>query len=143
MAKTEQKEKINRWYKPKTNYLTQNIKYDDIVDRSNFRTTAETKRDAIAVGKIGAGEKGIYDYEAGQEIPKGKERITEIELLLRNNKLDKADVQKLKELFDQKANKDITTESEKQALEAENQAAKNRTAALDKMLGTNQNESTE
>lgn len=142
-VKSNTSEKFNRWTKIKSNYLTQKIDYDNIVDKSHFRTTAEIKRDAIAEGKIGAGTKGLYDYQEGEEIAEERARITELELLLRAGKLDKADVQKLKEMFNDKAEKDIAEKRTEEALKAENKAQKNRTEALDKILGTNQNTETQ
>lgn len=133
MAKESQSQKeekvFSRWYRP-TRCMT--IKYDDIVDRSNFVTTAETKRGKVA-GKVGAGDRGLYDYEDGK-IPDEKERLTEVELLLRSGKLDKADIQRLREVADQK----LTDDRDKQLLEQEDKAAKNRKAALDKLLDVNQ-----
>lgn len=143
MAK-ETKPKITRWTRTPTEYLKKSRKgdeYEDIVDRTNFRTTAETKRSLqVAEGKIGAGDKGLYDYEAGQEIPK-EGRITDVELLIRNNKLDKADIQTLKKIYEEKASKTISEKQTQEKLEAEEKANKNRTEALDKILGTNNNES--
>ncbi len=140
----ETKQKITRWTRTATKYLEKSQKndgYEDIVDRTNFRTTAETKRSMqIAEGKIGAGDKGLYDYEIGQEVPK-EGRITDVELLIRNNKLDKADIQTLKKIYEEKANKTINEQQTQKKLEAEEKANKNRTEALDKILGTNNNES--
>lgn len=120
---------FSRWYRPSRSMT---IKYDDIVDRSKFVTTAETKRGLVA-GRSGAGDKGLYDYEDGK-IPDEKERLTEVELLLRSGKLDKADVQRLRNEADQ----NLLNERDKQLLAQEDKAAKNRKAALDKLLDVNQ-----
>ena len=46
-----------------------NIKeWPKIVDDTHFRTTSEIKRDMIASGNIGAGEKGLFDYELESRI---------------------------------------------------------------------------
>lgn len=122
---------------PKTFRPTEKMQtiYDDIVDRSQFKSTAEQKR-AMQASNQGAGDKGLYDYEAGEEIPTGKNRITDTELMLRTGKLDKADVQKLKTIAEAEASDTI----EKAKLEKADRENKNRTEALDKLIGANQGE---
>lgn len=115
-----------------------NIKeWDKIVDDSNFRTTSEIKRDMIASGNVGVGEKGLYDYDSEQKITK-ENVVSDIELALRNGKLDKADVQKLRELSDKSAQEEINQTKESKLLSDAEKASKNRTAAIDKMLEVNQ-----
>lgn len=121
----------------KSRYVSPVIPNEDnerLVDDSNFKTTSERKRDMILSGNIGAGERGVYDYEADSKITK-ENLVSDIEIALRDGKLDKADVQKLLEIYKDKAVDDIKTEQEKSALEAEEKASKNRTAAIDKQLG--------
>lgn len=113
------------------------VKYSDIVDTSHFKPSAEKKRDLVASGDVGAGEKGLYDFEPGKAITKDM-WLSETELLLRAGKLDKADVQTL---LEQK--RELVEESEQEArekaeLERANQAQKNREKALDQQLGVNQ-----
>ena len=64
--------------------------YDDIVDDSDFKPSAERIRDNDFRGTASGADSGLYDYEAGKPI---KEKVSDVELLLRNGKLDKADVQ--------------------------------------------------
>lgn len=115
------------------------IKYDDIVDDSNFRSSAETKRDMIASGKIGAGEQGVYDYQENEKIT-SENLVSDVEIALRSGKLDKADVQKLQEMYAEKGADDVQSAREKQALEKENAKSKNRLKELDDKLGINQEE---
>lgn len=113
------------------------IEYDDIVDDSDFKPTAEKIRDQSFSSNGSASDLDSlpYDYPANEVI---KEKVDDITLALRNNRLDKADVQKLNEAMTftlDKQFKDSMTSSELQAAE---RASKNRTAALDAALGVNQ-----
>lgn len=112
------------------------IEYDDIVDTSNFRLSSEIIRDKVASGNVGAGEQGIFDFQADEKVTK-ENMPTDVELALRSGKLDKADVQKLQKLYDDKAQSDVETERTKSALEAERKASKKRSDKVDEMLGVN------
>lgn len=111
--------------------------YDDIVDDSNFRRDSEKIRDMLVSGTVGSIEKGLYDYQEDEKITKDNV-VSDIEIAIRSGQLDKADVQKLKEALDSKIVADKQEADDKQLLEAERQAQKNRTKALDKQLGVNQ-----
>lgn len=100
--------------------------YDDIVDEKNFKSTKQLIKDMTAHELNSSPTAGLYDYPKGS---KGHEP-TDVELLLRSGKLDKADVQKLKEL----EKSSLVAESEEQALQAELKASKSRTARIDKIL---------
>ena len=100
--------------------------YDDIVDESNFKSTKQLIKDMTAHELNTTPTAGIYDYPKGS---KGH-KPTDVELLLRSGKLDKADVQKLKDLEQES----LIQESEKQAVQAELKASKSRTAKMDKIL---------
>lgn len=131
MAETAKKDEktakeFGFYYKPSRDV---SIKYDDIVDRSKFVSTAETKRGKIA-GNVGAGEVGLYDYQADEKID-SKNRISDIELLIRAGKLDKADIQTLKKLREQQ----MISENEAEALKEEDKANRTRQGKLDKLLG--------
>lgn len=106
--------------------------YDDIVDDSDYKPTAERIRDNDFRGGSAAGDTGLYDYDANKPI---KEKVSDVELLLRNGKLDKADVQKLSESLDEVLSDQSKKSRENQVLKAEVQAQKNRTKALDEALG--------
>lgn len=109
--------------------------YDDIVDDSDYKPTAERIRDNDFRGGAGAAtDTGLYDYDADKPI---KEKVSDVELLLRNGKLDKADVQKLNESLDEMLSSQAEKSREKKILEASEKASKNRNAALDEMLGVN------
>ena len=103
-------------------------KYDDIVDDSDYKPTAERIRDNDFRGGAGATDQGLYDYDANKPI---KEKVSDVELLLRNGKLDKADVQKISESLDEVLGEQAKKSREEKILKAEIQAQKNRTKALD------------
>lgn len=131
MAEKTTKQEYGIYYRP-TRQMS--IEYDDIVDRSKFVSTAETKRGRVA-GKVGAGDVGLYDYQADQEIDQSN-RISDIELLIRAGKLDKADIQTLKRLREQQ----IVSENEAKALAEEDKAQRTRQGKLDKLIGISDDE---
>lgn len=116
------------------------IHYDDIVDDSDFKPTAEQIRDNEfrSNGSALDPDSLQYDYEAGKVI---KEKVSDVVLALRNGKLDKADVQVLNEVLTNKLDKSSESKKEADILASEERASKNRTAALDKVLGVNQDSS--
>lgn len=121
------------------NYLSMKktkIKYDDIVDSSDFKPSRELIRDRSG-SNSGEIEQGVYDYKKGTKITK-ENIITDVELALRNGKLDKADIQKMNEMLDQELSKQAETAKEKQELEKAEKATKNRQKKLDEMLDVNQ-----
>ena len=63
-------------------------KYDDIVDKTDFRPDAETVRGST-ISKLPAMQ-GVYDYEDGK--PTADKRPSDIIMALREGKLDKADL---------------------------------------------------
>lgn len=110
------------------------FEYDDIVDDTNFRRSSERIRDKILTGNVGAGERGLYDFQENEKVTK-ENSPTDIEIDLRSGKLDKADIQKLEKVFNDKAVQDVETERTKKALEAERKASKDRQDKLDERLG--------
>lgn len=118
---------------------SRSVKYDDIVDYSHFKPSSELIRDKIASDTVGAGDVGLYDFEAGVRITKDND-ISDIELALRSGTLDKADVQKLQQLYSVAAKDSISEQKEKALLDKERRAQQNRTAALDKELGISSSE---
>lgn len=115
------------------------VKYDDIVDDSDFKPTAEKIRDQKFSSNGSAADLDSlpYDYSADQVI---KEKVDDITLALRNNRLDKADVQKLNEALTGILDKQFKDSKVEKELKDAELASKNRTAALDAALGVNQAE---
>lgn len=106
--------------------------YDDIVDDSDFKPTAERIRDNDFRGSANGDDTGLYDYEANKPIT---EKVSDVELLLRNGKLDKADIQKISESLDEVLADQGKKSREDKVLKAQLEAQKNRTKALDETLG--------
>lgn len=115
------------------------VEYDDIVDDSDFIPTAERIRNGEFSSSGSTGDIGQYDYPADEVI---KEKVSDIVLLLRNGKLDKADVQVLNEALDKKMSKDHNDKVAADELAKAEKATKNRTAALDAALGVNSDDNT-
>lgn len=102
-----------------------NIIQDHIVDRSSFVLDKESVRQARLNAGDGAGAKGIYDNR----------ELSELEIKLRDGKMDKADITQ-EQLKLQKEIKDRDDEKKKAEKEAIRQAA------IDKALGTGAEEQT-
>lgn len=113
------------------------INYDDIVDDSDFKPSAERIRDNQfrSNGSALDPDSLQYDYEAGKVI---KEKVSDVVLALRSGKLDKADVQVLNDAISNKLQQSVEDKKNSDILASEERASKNRTAALDKALGVNQ-----
>lgn len=111
--------------------------YDDIVDDSDFKPTAEKIRDNNFSSAGSATDPSTlpYDYPANKEV---SNLVDDVTLALRNGKLDKADIQKLNDLVTDKLVSDNHTHAEKTALEEAEKAIKNREKALDNLLAVNQ-----
>lgn len=101
--------------------------YDDIVDKSDYKPDSENKRAARSVGT--AGEKGLYDFEPDEN--SDFKKVSSSELLLRTGKVDKADVQKLKEEALESAASDVDKKKDLQKLEE----AEQRSRKVDEILG--------
>lgn len=112
------------------------IRYDDILDTSDFKPSRELIRDRSG-SNSGEIEQGLYDYKKGTKITE-ENRVTEIEMALRNGKLDKADIQKLNKLLEENLKEQGEEAKEKQELEKAEKASKNRQKKLDEMLDVNQ-----
>lgn len=106
--------------------------FEQITDTSNWKPTAEVKRDRIATNSAG-NELGLYDSDrfSGTE----DDRPSDIELALRSGVLDKADVQSLQEKVKADADKTVQAKRDKDALDVEAAKAKSRQAKLDEVLG--------
>lgn len=107
------------------------VEYDDIVDTSHYDPNSNSTRDFMASGTAGAGMIGDYDYESDEDLNDDSKRPTDLVLALRSGKLDKADVQMLKEVEDE----NLIKLADKKLLEAEDKSFKDRQKRLDKALG--------
>lgn len=142
MAKEENTQKtyndfLFNVYKKHITVDVKNPKYPDIVDRTNFVRSSEKKRNMIASGNIGAGEKGLYDFQENEKVTK-ENSPTNIDIALREGKLDKADIQKLREIYEKAGIDTIELEKLKQEEAQEKTKRKNREKAMDDQLGINQ-----
>lgn len=106
--------------------------FEQVTDTSDWKPTAEVKRDRIATNHAG-NDIGLYDSDkfSGTE----DDRPSDIELALRSGALDKADVQSLQEKVKANADKTVQAKREKDALDAEAAKSKSRQAKLDEVLG--------
>lgn len=80
------------------------IVYDKIVDRSDFKRGQDKERAARLTADTGSTTNGVYDFPDGKYDE--KKAPTDVELALRNGKLDKADVDTLKRLQVEQAEKE-------------------------------------
>lgn len=120
-------------HKPSLVGLFDSSKQDDIVDKSNYRPSSETKRDMQATGKIGAGDKGVYDFASGVMVTDNN-KLTTVELLLRQGRLQRADIEDLKRKFQAKADSDARDAKAQAAIAEAQKANVDRQAKMDAMI---------
>ena len=105
--------------------------YDDVVDKSEFRPDADVVRSALSSGSVST--VGEYDFNDGK-IPEGYEP-SQVILDLRNGRLDKADVQKLKQSLDKDIAVETAKDAERKELEKADKILKARQTHLDEITG--------
>ena len=108
--------------------------YDKIVDRSMYRPDAEDVRSQkLRANGSSSGDVGLYDYQDGKV--NFKIQPSAIEISLRQNQLDKADIQKIRTELNKKARSAVETYKEQQELRAADNAQKSRQEVMDSLLG--------
>lgn len=91
--------------------------YDSVVDLTDFkRVQAEAKQNALGLSSsLAGGSEGLYDFDSASEIGDEKREPTQVELALRQGRLDRADVDTLRRHEEAKA----TSEFEASKAESE------------------------
>lgn len=107
--------------------------YDDIVDRSNFHPDEDLLR-SVSKGQVSMNV-GSYDYDSDKVPFSDKDTVSPVIVALRNNKLDKADVQKLKQDIEELSSKESSSAVEKNNLEKLDKINKSRQDYLDSVIG--------
>lgn len=109
------------------------VNYDDIVDRSNFHPDEDLLR-SVSKGQVSMNV-GSYDYDSDKVPFSDKDTVTPVIVALRNNKLDKADVQKLKQDMEKFSKDESSSIIEKKNLEKLDKINKSRQDYLDSVMG--------
>lgn len=109
------------------------VHYDDIVDRSNFHPDEDLLR-SVSKGQVSMNV-GSYDYDNDKVPFSDKDTVSPVIIALRNNKLDKADVQKLKQDIEKLSNQESSSAIEKKNLEKLDKINKSRQDYLDSVTG--------
>lgn len=109
------------------------VNYDDIVDRSNFHPDEDLLR-SVSKGQVST-TVGSYDYDNNKIPFSDKDTVSPVIVALRNNKLDKADVQKLKQDMDKLSKDESSSAIEKENLEKLDKINKSRQDYLDSVMG--------
>lgn len=107
--------------------------YDDIVDRSNFHPDEDLLR-SVSKGQVSMNV-GSYDYDSDKVPFSDKDTVSPVIVALRNNKLDKADVQKLKQEIEKVSRQESSSAIEKKNLEKLDKINKSRQDYLDSVMG--------
>lgn len=110
-----------------------NVNYDDIVDRSNFHPDEDLLR-SLSKGQVST-TVGSYDYDDNKVPFSDKDTVSPVIVALRNNKLDKADVQKLKQDMEKMSKDESSSAIEKKNLEKLDKINKSRQDYLDSVIG--------
>lgn len=106
--------------------------YDDIVDKTEFRPDSENVRSARASGGAMSGG-GLYDFPDG--VVPDSDGVTKEIIALRNGKLDKAEVQALKDQTDKALKNAVSEAKEKKLLEQKEALIEARQSYLDDLSG--------
>lgn len=109
------------------------VNYDDIVDRSNFHPDEDLLR-SVSKGQVSMNV-GSYDYDDDKVPFSDKDTVSPVIVALRNNKLDKADVQKLKQDIEKLSSQESSAAIEKKNLEKLDKINKSRQDYLDSVTG--------
>lgn len=109
------------------------VYYDDIVDRSNFHPDEDLLR-SVSKGQVSMNV-GSYDYDSDKVPFSDKDTVSPVIVALRNNKLDKADVQKLKQDMEKLSKDESSSAIEKKNLEKLDKINKSRQDYLDSVMG--------
>lgn len=107
--------------------------YDNVVRKDSFRPDSETVKDFNASGMSKGSGSGLYDFEDPESRDFNSVSIPLI--ALRENKLDKAEIDSLKQLYKDKANSEVKSNSEKAEFEKASKVAKARNEVMDSILG--------
>lgn len=110
-----------------------NVVYDDIVDSSNFHPDEDLLR-SVSKGQVSMNV-GSYDYDSDKVPFSDKDTVSPVIVALRNNKLDKADVQKLKQDMEKMSKDESSSAIEKKNLEKLDKINKSRQDYLDSVMG--------
>lgn len=105
--------------------------YDDVVDKSEFRPDSDVVRSALSSGSVST--TGEYDFKDGK-IPEDYEP-SQVILDLRNGRLDKADVQKIKQSLDKDIAVEAAKDAERKELDKADKILKARQSHLDELTG--------
>lgn len=109
------------------------VKYDDIVDRSDFHPDEDLLR-SVSKGQVST-TVGSYDYDSDKVPFSDKDTVSPVIVALRSNKLDKADVQKLKQDMEKLSKDESSTAIEKKNLDKLDKINKSRQDYLDSVMG--------
>ena len=106
--------------------------YDDIVDKTEFRPDSENVRSARASGGAMSGG-GLYDFPDG--VVSDSDSVTKEIIALRNGRLDKAEVQVLKEQTDEALKAAVSEAKERKLLEQKEALVEARQSFIDDLTG--------
>lgn len=115
------------------NSVTINLYDEEIVDKSDYRPDTEDTRAKRLTSFVADSSDGLYDYPEGfkDDLPIVSSEV----IALREGRLDKADVQRIRSELQETANKDLADAKAKEALDEAERVSKARTEYLDKMTG--------
>lgn len=107
--------------------------YDEVVRKDNFRPDSETIKDFNASGMSSGSGKGVFDFDDGKN--HSFDEVSSELIALRENKLDKAEIEIVKQSLKNKANSEVKSNSDKEAFDKAEKVAKARNEAIDSILG--------
>lgn len=112
--------------------------YDNVVRKDSFRPDAENVKDFNASGMAKGSGTGLYDTDTKENLKHGD--VSQAIIALRENKLDKAEIENLKNAFKNKANSEVKENNDREEFEKASRIAKARNEAMDSILGVDSEE---
>lgn len=110
-----------------------NLFNEEIVDKSDYRPDSENTRAKRLTSFVPDSSSGVYDYDNG--FTDDSPMVSPDVVALREGRLDKADIQRIKSELQDQANKDLADAKAKEALEEAEKVSKARTEYLDTLSG--------
>lgn len=114
------------------------IKYDDIVDDTDFRHLKEQNR-LTRLSQEGAGQgqgNGVFDFdESHKSSDRDFDEIPDGVIALREGRLDKADVDTLKKMSESKAVKDLESLENEKSSRKQKEISQKRQEFMDAQMG--------
>lgn len=126
---------MNSWKKLlNVNPVSSNIKYSDIVDRSDFRFADDTSKISRLAEQSAGSYNGVYDYEGSVPSPED-DKVTELEVNLRQGFYNRGEIDDIHRAEVEFASKEAENIMNRKVKERNKKKSDARNDAIDASLG--------